>query len=114
MVAAARKLEPAFAGLRKGVLEFALLRMIGAEKIYVAEMLKRLSETAFATRAGTLYPLLGKLRRANLIDHEWRESTSGPPRKYYGLTRQGAQRLEALENFWARLSAELSALSHDR
>lgn len=112
MVAARGKLEPAFVGMRKGMLEFALLRMIGTEKIYVADMLKRLSETAFATQAGTLYPLLGKLRRAHLIDHEWRESAAGPPRKYYALTRQGAARLEALEDFWARLQAELSALSH--
>lgn len=49
MVAARAKLEPAFAGMRKGMLEFAILRMIGTEKIYVADMLKRLSETAFTT-----------------------------------------------------------------
>jgi PadR family transcriptional regulator PadR len=111
MVASSRRLQPALGNLRKGMLEFAVLRMIGADKVYVADMLKRLSETAFATQAGTLYPLLGKLRRENLIEHEWRESAAGPPRKYYVLTRQGGQRLEALENFWARIVAEIEALA---
>jgi PadR family transcriptional regulator len=106
-----KKLKPALSGLRKGMLEFVLLRMIGAERLYVAEILQRLAETTFATQAGTLYPLLGKMRREGLVEHEWKESASGPPRKYYALTKAGAQRLDALENQWARIMAELDTLA---
>ena len=93
-----------FAGLRKGVLELLVLRMASGEKLYVAEMLKRLNSAGFKTSEGTLYPLLGRLRREGLIDHEWKESAAGPPRKYYALTRAGAQRLEALMAFIAQVS----------
>ncbi len=99
----------AFAGLRKGVLEVLVLRLIGDEKVYVADILKRLDQTEFKTAAGTLYPLLGRLRRQGLIEHEWKESPTGPPRKYYTLTRTGAQRLEALTSFWSRVNNALES-----
>lgn len=94
-----------FAGLRRGVLELLVLRVIGAEKVYAADLLKRLSRTAFETTPGTIYPLLGRLRRQGLIEHEWKESAAGPPRKYYALTRDGAQRLDALTRFWAQVNS---------
>lgn len=98
-------------GLRRGMLEFALLRLIGAERVYVGDILQRLSATAFATQSGTLYPVLGKMRRENLLEHEWRESRAGPPRKYYALTKAGAQRLELLESQWTLIIAELDKLA---
>ena len=69
-----------FSALRKGLLEFLVLQIIAAEKVYVADILKQLSATQFATQEGTLYPLLSKLRRDELLDYEWRESDAGPPR----------------------------------
>ena len=52
-------------------------------------MLGRLAGTEFATQEGTLYPLLSRMRREKLVDYEWQESESGPPRKYYRLTAKG-------------------------
>ncbi|MEJ0022353.1 MAG: PadR family transcriptional regulator [Alphaproteobacteria bacterium] len=91
------------------MLEVLVLRLIGDEKVYVADILKRLDQTEFKTAAGTLYPLLGRLRRQGLIEHEWKESPTGPPRKYYTLTRTGAQRLEALTSFWSRVNNALES-----
>ena len=51
-----------FAAIRKGLLEFLILKIISADKVYVADMLARLSDTEFATQEGTLYPLLSKMR----------------------------------------------------
>lgn len=107
----APKTVSGLAGLRRGMLEFALLRLIGVERVYVGDILQRLSATAFATQSGTLYPVLGKLRRENLLEHEWRESRAGPPRKYYALTKAGAQRLELLEGHWAQIIAEMDKLA---
>ena len=55
-----------FAAIRKGLLEFLILKIVAADKVYVADILKRLSDTDFATQEGTLYPLLSKMRRDGL------------------------------------------------
>jgi PadR family transcriptional regulator PadR len=99
-----------FVPIRKGLLEFALLRLIAGDKLYVADMLKRLSATEFSTQEGTLYPLLSKLRRENLVDYEWRESEAGPPRKYYQLTLSGRSQLAELAQYWAHLTNTLEQL----
>jgi PadR family transcriptional regulator PadR len=99
-----------FTAIRKGLLEYALLKVISSDKMYVADMLKRLEGTEFATQEGTLYPLLSRLRRENLVDYEWRESETGPPRKYYALTRKGAMQLAEMDNYWKRLTATIAQL----
>jgi PadR family transcriptional regulator, regulatory protein PadR len=99
-----------FNAIRKGLLEYALLKVISSDKVYVADMLKRLGETEFATQEGTLYPLLSRLRRENLVDYEWRESDAGPPRKYYELTRKGSAQLAELDSYWKRLTTTISQL----
>lgn len=99
-----------FAGVRKGLLEFALLTVVSAERVYVADILTRLAATPFATQEGTLYPLLSKLRRDELVDYEWVESDAGPPRKYYRLTPKGEERLAELAAYWRHLTTTLESL----
>lgn len=106
--------EEKFAALRKGLLEFAILRIIAGATVYAAEILSRLGETDFATQEGTLYPLLSKLRREELVDYEWVESEAGPPRKYYRLTPKGAAHLEHLAAYWRRLNETLDDLGGGR
>src|SRR5258707_13922812 len=77
-----------FSAIRKGLLEFLILKIIASDKVYVADMLQRLSETEFKTQEGTLYPLLSKLRREDLVDYEWQESEAGTPRQNYRLNRR--------------------------
>jgi PadR family transcriptional regulator len=96
--------------IRKGLLEFLILKIIASEKVYVADMLKRLSDTEFATQEGTLYPLLSKMRRENLVDYEWKESDSGPPRKYYKLTARGKSQLTELNSYWKQINATINEL----
>lgn len=93
-----------FAAIRKGLLEFVILRIISSDKVYVADMLRRLSSTEFATQEGTLYPLLSKLRREGLVEYEWQESDAGPPRKYYRLTEAGRAQLAELDQYWQTLN----------
>ena len=98
------------ANLRKGLLEFLILNIISADKVYVADMMKRLAETDFATQEGTLYPLLSKLRREELVDYEWQESESGPPRKYYKLTAKGAAQLTEFKQYWDYLNTTINQM----
>ena len=99
-----------FAAIRKGLLEFLILKIISADKVYVADMLGRLSATEFATQEGTLYPLLSKMRRDGLVDYEWQESDAGPPRKYYQLTDKGITQLTELNEYWQSINATISQL----
>ena len=95
-----------------GLLEFAVLRAIAGEKLYVADLLKRLAGTEFATQEGTLYPLLSRLRRESLVDYEWQESEAGPPRKYYRLTKSGQQALSELQGYWTHLTRTLDRIGN--
>ena len=100
-----------FGAIRKGLLEFIVLQIIAAEKVYVAEILQQLSSTEFATQEGTLYPLLSKMRREGLLDYEWKESDAGPPRKYYALTAAGREQLQETLEYWNKLNATVNKLS---
>ena len=99
-----------FLPLRKGLLEFLLLKIISADKVYVADILGRLAESVFATQEGTLYPLLSKMRRENLVDYEWQESEAGPPRKYYRLTDKGRAQLTDLTDYWREINRTVQQL----
>ena len=99
-----------FLAIRKGLLEFLLLKIISADKVYVADILGRLQDGPFATQEGTLYPLLSKMRRENLVDYEWQESEAGPPRKYYRLTAKGRAQLAELNDYWKYVNTTLNQL----
>lgn len=99
-----------FSAIRKGLLEFLIRKIVATNKVYVADMLKRLSATEFATQEGTLYPLLSKMRREGLVDYEWQESDAGPPRKYYELTAKGKAQLAELNDYWKEINATVSQL----
>ena len=99
-----------FFAIRKGLLEFLVLKIIAAEKVYAADILKQLGETEFSTQEGTLYPLLSKMRREGLVDYEWKESESGPPRKYYLLTAKGREQLRDTLEYWSKISGTVKNL----
>lgn len=103
-------IDDKFGPLRKGLMELAVLKVISGKKVYVAEILKKLAATDFATGEGTLYPLLSRLRREQLVDYEWVESEAGPPRKYYSLTDTGTEQLKALEAYWHELNEMIAKL----
>jgi PadR family transcriptional regulator PadR len=102
--------EEKFAAIRKGLLEYLVLKIVSADKVYAADILERLGDTDFATQAGTLYPLLSKMRRDGLLDYEWQESEAGPPRKYYELTAKGKTQLGELNDYWKHLTATITQL----
>ena len=100
------KFEP----IRRGLLEFMVLKIISTRKVYAADILKDLSSTEFASQEGTLYPLLGKLRREGLVEYEWVESEAGPPRKYYRLTNKGEGQLKELNEYWEKLNETIKKI----
>ena len=105
-------IESKLAPIRKGLLEFLVLKIVGGQSVYVADILSRLAGTEFATQEGTLYPLLSKLRREDLVDYRWQESEAGPPRKYYRLTETGRSQLAAIDDYWTRINRTISDIGH--
>ena len=103
-----------FRSVRRGLLELAVLTALAPGHLYAAEILERLEGTPFATQEGTLYPLLGKLRRDGLLEHEWVESESGPPRKYHRLTDVGSERRSQLDTYFQDLRTTLETLGAPR
>ena len=94
------KIENTKAQMRKGVLEYCILSILQKEDAYVAEILETLKGAKMLVVEGTIYPLLTRLKNAELLTYRWEESNSGPPRKYYSLTNNGQIFLEELNTTW--------------
>lgn len=89
--------------MRKGLLEFCVLSIVKDNEMYPSDILKNLKEAKMIVVEGTLYPLLSRLLKAELLHYNWKESTSGPPRKYYQITEHGQQALTDLNTSWKDL-----------
>jgi PadR family transcriptional regulator PadR len=96
-------LENAKAQMRKGVLELCILAIIDEEEFYPSDIIAQLKANDLIVVEGTLYPLLTRLKNDGLLDYTWRESNSGPPRKYFKITETGKQFLEGLTASWQKL-----------
>jgi PadR family transcriptional regulator PadR len=86
--------------MKKGILEFCILAVIHGEEAYASDILEKLRQAELLVVEGTLYPLLTRLKNAGLLSYDWRESQSGPPRKYYKLTEDGELTLKELDKTW--------------
>lgn len=96
--------------MRKGILEFCILQIISRDEIYASDMLSELTAAKMIVVEGTLYPLLNRLRKAGLVAYSWKESNSGPPRKYYEITNEGSAFLSSLKKTWKELSASTNKI----
>ena len=102
--------ENAKAQMRKGTLEFCILLIISKKEVYSSDILQTLKDADLIIVEGTLYPLLSRLKNAELVAYEWRESENGPPRKYYSLTPKGKTALKDLVATWKSLSTSIHSL----
>jgi PadR family transcriptional regulator PadR len=92
--------ENAKAQMRKGVLELCILSILSQGEAYPTEIIERLKKQKLVVVEGTLYPLLTRLKNTDLLTYRWEESSSGPPRKYYLLTKAGKTYLNDLQSSW--------------
>lgn len=98
--------------MRKGLLELCILGIIQRHKeAYPSDILEELKEAKLVVLEGTLYPLLTRLKNAEMLSYRWEESASGPPRKYYALTKQGVKFYEQLRTTWDELSKAVNDLT---
>lgn len=101
--------------IRKGVVELAVLGLLAGERRYGSQLVDELAaHPGLAISAGTVYPLLARLKKSGLVDSHWQESPAGPPRKYYELTAPGRDALAAMTVAWRSVATDLGAILEER
>ncbi|MEX2574071.1 MAG: PadR family transcriptional regulator [Balneolaceae bacterium] len=103
-------LENIEAQMRKGSLEFTILLIISQGEVYASDIIRELKSLNLIVVEGTLYPILSRLNRSDLLDYSWVESEAGPPRKYYTLTPKGKETLGHMTKVWEGLSKSIGRL----
>lgn len=98
-------IENTKAQMRKGILEMCILSIISEGEIYPSDIIKKLKKAELIVVEGTMYPLLSRLKNAELLSYQWKESNVGPPRKYYNLTSKGSTFLNELQEAWDIISS---------
>lgn len=95
----------------KGVLEGCLLEVIRKKEIYAYEISKQLEAYGFGTVSeGTIYPIILRLQRNDLVKATLKDSDSGPKRKYYHLTEKGVSTLKQFKENWQALDYAVNQL----
>ena len=84
---------------KKGVLELIVLESVRNRDMYGYELVTEVSQVIDVDE-GTIYPLLKRLTNEHYFETYLRESTEGPPRKYYHLTAAGILHRDQLEAEW--------------
>ncbi|MBT8189244.1 MAG: PadR family transcriptional regulator [Saprospiraceae bacterium] len=97
------KLENTKAQMKKGLLELCVLSIISEKEMYPSDIINQLKKSKMIVVEGTLYPLLNRLMKADLLSYSWKESKSGPPRKYYQITDTGKSFRDELMSTWEDL-----------
>ena len=88
--------------LLHGVLDMCLMSIIDEEASYGYEMVKKLRERGLNLASeGSIYPLLSRLQRQNMIEGYLVQSSEGPARKYYRMSKQGRSALKQWSADWA-------------
>jgi len=98
--------------LKKGVLEMCVLALLSRADGYAYDIASRLAED-IGMGEGTIYPLMRRMQSEGLVKTYLEESTSGPPRKYYQLTKAGRTALAAQTAEWMSFAESVGNILAD-
>ena len=97
--------------MRKGILEFCIFSIIRRGEAYPSDIVEEMRAANLQIFEGTLYPLLTRLKNADMLTYRWVESNSGPPRKYFSLTPKGEAFYTELQATWNELANAVNTLT---
>jgi len=100
--------------MRKGILEFCIFSIIRRGEAYPSDIVEEMRGANLQIFEGTLYPLLTRLKNADMLTYRWVESNSGPPRKYFSLTSKGEEFYQELEATWNELANAVNTLANKK
>jgi PadR family transcriptional regulator, regulatory protein PadR len=95
--------------LKRGVLELCVLAYLAADDNYAYEIATFLARE-IGMGEGTIYPLVRRMQAEGLLDDYLVDSPSGPPRRYYRLTKAGKSRLSAQRQTWDEFSRSIDRI----
>ena len=97
----------------KGILDGCLLAIIKNKEVYGYELAEKLESYGFHSFSeGTIYPLLMRMQKEELVTTTLKKSTAGPRRKYYSLTPKGEAELELFVDRWNYLQTNVNRVLH--
>jgi len=100
--------------LRKGMLELCILNAIRGTSLYGYDIVRKLRKIrGLVISEGTIYPILSRLKREGFVQTTIKESTEGPPRKYYELTDKGKKILNEMNGYWHDIKTGTDALKRE-
>lgn len=95
----------------KGILEGCILKIIEKRETYAYEISNELEKYGFGKISeGTVYPIILRMQKNELVTSITRESSTGPKRKYYYLTEKGKQSLDEFLENWDELDNAINSL----
>lgn len=97
--------------LIRGMLQIAVLVLLESKPKYGAQLLIDLSSTPFASKVGTLYPLLNRMEQEETIVPEWQIERGKTPRKYYQISASGLSKLQKYREFLTQIHTFLGGQS---
>ena len=96
--------------LKKDLITLCLLHVLSSEDLYGYEILRRIHESFPGTQESAIYALLRGLCKEGCTEQYQGETSDGPTRKYYRITKKGEEKRDGLLQEWRRLRDALSAL----
>ncbi len=97
----------------KGIIDGCVLAIIKNKEVYGYELAEKLEEYGFESFSeGTIYPMLMRMQREELVSATFKKSTAGPRRKYYSLTKKGEMELEKFIERWNDLQSNVQQVLH--
>ena len=81
---------------KKGLLTFWLLLLLHERPAYSYEMtesLREISQETMSADEKSIYRALSRFETMGMVRSEMQDSSIGPPRRYYSLTKMGTQLL---------------------
>ncbi|MEY8338847.1 PadR family transcriptional regulator [Lachnospiraceae bacterium 62-35] len=100
------------AQFKKGVLELIVLLSVTKRDMYGYELVSEVSK-AVDVNEGTIYPLLKRLTNEHYFETYLRESSEGPPRKYYHLTAAGVLYKDRLKSEWDEFRKQVDSFMEE-
>lgn len=96
--------------LKKGILEMCILYQLTKGEMYGYEIMKIIKEVFPDVYDGSIYAILRRLNADGYTENYMKESSGGPPRKYYRITEIGKEYSESMVTEWRQLMQRVQLL----
>lgn len=97
--------------MKKGILPLVVLLIISKQDSYGYQISSEIEKTlGFEIADGTIYPILMRLCKDELIEPYWVQKDSGMPRKYYKITEIGRKYIVNLTDYYLNITKRIGQL----